>query len=378
MAGVPDENPWRGMKIKNGDVLETVEGRAACPKCKKSRKYFCYTCYVPMAELESHVPKVKLPIKIDIIKHANEIDGKSTAAHAAVIAPDDVTIYTYPCIPDYTSEKNVVLIFPGKNALSIQEYVDKHSNTQKSNSEDDEPLAKRSSLSSNIPINRAVFIDSTWNQSRGIYKDQRLREIPCVVIQSRISQFWRHQHGSPRWFLATIEAVHQFLVEVHIICKLGCNEIIQSEEQQGTSGRGVAESASDSSKELREPSDKSASEDSQINSSDTADQISISNPKEDDEEIDAQNKNSSDEKILAKSKLPDKQPSKFVKNLALCRGIRTDSGEDPGINLCGPDQWEGKYGGDYDNLLFFFKFMYYKIHSLYDHENLRSYQRDMV
>lgn len=49
----------------------------------------------------------QLPIKIDIIKHASEIDGKSTAAHAAVIAPEDVTIYTYPCIPDYSTEENV-------------------------------------------------------------------------------------------------------------------------------------------------------------------------------------------------------------------------------------------------------------------------------
>lgn len=137
MGTSSDENPFNGMKIKDWTVLEKLEGRAVCPKCNKSRKYFCYTCYIPVPGLDEHVPKVKvssnfpfiyfclgnrhvlffnsmtsayifqLPVKIDIIKHASEIDGKSTAAHAAVIAPDDVTIYTYPCIPDYSSDENV-------------------------------------------------------------------------------------------------------------------------------------------------------------------------------------------------------------------------------------------------------------------------------
>ena len=47
----------------------------------------------------------QLPIKVDIIKHPSECDGKSTAVHAGVICPDDVTIHTYPCIPDYRQDK---------------------------------------------------------------------------------------------------------------------------------------------------------------------------------------------------------------------------------------------------------------------------------
>jgi hypothetical protein len=50
---------------------------------------------------------LQLPVTIDIIKHSREIDGKSTAIHAALLAPDDVTIYTYPCIPDYGSDERV-------------------------------------------------------------------------------------------------------------------------------------------------------------------------------------------------------------------------------------------------------------------------------
>lgn len=356
MSNSSDENPFQGMKIKDFKVLDELEGRAVCPKCNKSRKYFCYTCYIPVPGLEQHVPKVKLPVKIDIIKHASEIDGKSTAAHAAVIAPDDVTIYTYPCIPDYSTDENVVLIFPGKNALSIQEYVDKSINESCGGEDVDssEPLAKKPYTPVEVPISRAVFIDSTWNQSRGIYKDQRLREIPCVVIQSRISQFWRHQHGSPRWFLATIEAIHQFLVELHIICKLGFNNVTENAEQI----KNIAPPEEDlGALELKSSISNSEGHKNPMTTS--------------------QSKTESDE-YVERSSRPDKQPSKFVKNLALCRGIRSDSGGDPEINLCGPDQWVGKYGGDYDNLLFFFQFMYHKIHSIYDHDTLKSYKRDIV
>lgn len=57
----------------------------------------------------------------------------------------------------------------------------------------------------NLPIKRAVFIDSTWNQCKSIFNDSRVNCLRTVVLQNRLSQFWRHQKDSPRWFLATIE-----------------------------------------------------------------------------------------------------------------------------------------------------------------------------
>lgn len=171
-------------------------------------------------------------MKIDIIKHKHEIDGKSTAAHAAVLASDDVSIYTYPDIPNYDQE-NVVLIFPSFHAIEIDQLF------QKENLDEITPehvgipkgwnkstLMKQKQVCGanmkqtrsidKLPISKAIFIDSTWNQSKGIYKDERLNKILAVVLQNRISQFWRHQKGSPRWYLATIEAIHQFLLEIHL------------------------------------------------------------------------------------------------------------------------------------------------------------------
>lgn len=57
----------------------------------------------------------------------------------------------------------------------------------------------------NLPIKKAVFIDSTWNQCRAIFKDERIKRLRPIILQNRLSQFWRHQKGSPRWYLATIE-----------------------------------------------------------------------------------------------------------------------------------------------------------------------------
>lgn len=165
---------------------------------------------------------------MDIIKHKHEIDGKSTAIHGAILAPNDVKIYTYPDIPDYNDEDRVFLIYPSMKASDVTSLFHDFENL----TIEDDPKEKRtlminyfndnnkseSKLSEleELPIKKAVFIDSTWNQSRGIYKDERLKSLPCLVIQNRASQFWRHQKGSPRWYLSTIEAIHQFLLETHL------------------------------------------------------------------------------------------------------------------------------------------------------------------
>lgn len=57
-----DANPFLGMKISEPTVLNNLEGRRPCPKCGKSRKYFCYTCYVPIDDLSDKLPVIKVII----------------------------------------------------------------------------------------------------------------------------------------------------------------------------------------------------------------------------------------------------------------------------------------------------------------------------
>ncbi|XP_046466396.1 tRNA-uridine aminocarboxypropyltransferase 1 [Neodiprion pinetum] len=272
-----DRAPFVKLKIRDAKILDSIQGREICDKCYKSRKFFCYSCCTPVID-ERYIPRVKLPIKIDIIKHPREIDGKSTAIHAALIAPEDVRIYTYPEFPEILVDDKVVLIFPSKTACSIEDLF-----TRKV---DHGGHSKEQRIHNEFPITRAIFIDSTWHQTKSIYKDPRLRELDCVVLKSRISQFWRHQKSSPRWYLATIEAIHQFLVELH------------------TNAFGALENYS------AEPLEA----------------VEAENPTDD----------------IAESFLTH------------------------------------KYSGQYDNLLYFFKYMYEKIHSIYDHDKLWAYKRPLI
>ena len=106
-----------------------------------------------------------------------------------------------------------------------------------------------------------------------------LLDLPCVILKSRISQFWRHQKKSPRWYLATVEAIHEFLVELH------------------TSAFGIME------------------------------------------------------------------------DYALKKNEDDQNDADTSTEL---------YAGQYDNLLYFFKYMYEKIHTIYDHDKLWAYKRPLI
>ncbi|KAF8795790.1 DTW domain-containing protein 1 [Argiope bruennichi] len=190
-------DPFSSMRIDDSQFLDNLPTRGICSVCNRSRKYYCYTCYVPVKEISDRLPKINLPIKIDIIKHPKEVDGKSTSAHAAVLAPDDVKIYNYPDFPSYDNEK-VLLIFPGKSAVPFQEWWNKAIHSQESS---DRPKC-------------IIFIDSTWRQSKAMYNDSRLQSLPCVILSEYKSVFWRHQKGKPDTYLATIEAIYYFLREL--------------------------------------------------------------------------------------------------------------------------------------------------------------------
>ncbi|CAJ1049360.1 LOW QUALITY PROTEIN: DTW domain-containing protein 1 [Xyrichtys novacula] len=234
------KQPLQGLKLASHEVLKKAQqkGRLICTKCGGSRMFFCYTCCSLLGVTQQEIPLLKLPVKIDIIKHPNESDGKSTAIHAKILAPSDVTIYTYPCIPDYEKDK-VVLVFPGSEAVSIQDMMQCLHAQADSRSRDssDEPCIKRlkkeegSDIDTNpesgtpdemkgsesrvFPLQRVVFIDSTWNQTNKISTDERLQGFVRVELKTRKTCFWRHQKGKPDTYLATIEAIYYFLKDYH-------------------------------------------------------------------------------------------------------------------------------------------------------------------
>ena len=48
------------------------------------------------------------------LKHPQERDGKSTAVHAKILAPDDITMYIHPDLPTYPDTSKLLLLFPKK------------------------------------------------------------------------------------------------------------------------------------------------------------------------------------------------------------------------------------------------------------------------
>ncbi|XP_003969880.1 tRNA-uridine aminocarboxypropyltransferase 1 [Takifugu rubripes] len=240
------EQPLQSLKLASHAVLEEAQqrGRLKCSKCGGSRKFFCYTCCSLVGVTREEIPLIKLPVKIDIIKHPNETDGKSTAIHAKILAPNDVTIYTYPCIPDFEKDK-VVMVFPGPQAVSVQDMIQclhDQSNSRLHHTSY-EPMKKRlkcddlggstcteesfqtgssDTTKGSEPrqrlLQRVVFIDSTWNQTNKISTDERLQDLLQVELKMRKTCFWRHQKGKPDSYLATIEAIYYFLRDYHKYC----------------------------------------------------------------------------------------------------------------------------------------------------------------
>uniref|UniRef100_A0A8C5MCG6 tRNA-uridine aminocarboxypropyltransferase 1 n=1 Tax=Leptobrachium leishanense TaxID=445787 RepID=A0A8C5MCG6_9ANUR len=221
------------LQISSHDVLAAAQkkGRSKCPKCKGSRMFYCYTCYVPVESVPTEeIPHVKLPLKIDIIKHPNENDGKSTAAHAKLLAQDAVTVHTFPCIPDYHEQKNeIILVFPGKDSVSLKDSILLLNNYEDKNKASHvyEPPTKQTKLSTEHDtgekqengkvklkgLKKVVFIDSTWNQTNKIIADERLQDLVTVELTERKTCFWRHQKGSPDTYLSTIEAIYYFMTD---------------------------------------------------------------------------------------------------------------------------------------------------------------------
>lgn len=183
----------------------------------------------------------------------------------------------------------VVLVFPGPGAVSVQDMMQcLHNRTDsRSHNPSGEPCIKRlkrdedathsegtpdevkGSESRAFPLERVVFIDSTWNQTNKISTDERLQGnherlhlcsfskssdclwllganlppspslfnmiSPCVLgfsltdmcslsdllqveLKMRKTCFWRHQKGKPDTYLATIEAIYYFLKDFHEHC----------------------------------------------------------------------------------------------------------------------------------------------------------------
>jgi DTW domain-containing protein YfiP len=204
------------------DVLSQMK-RTTCPGCKKKYKYFCYKCMKPVPTVDNEdptkqIPQFSLPLKVIVIQHKNERKGKSTAIHAKIVCPESVEVYEYPDIPQelVDNAENALLLYPSPDAITVEEVIQNNARIEENKKlTDNQSTSSTSDANTGSLFKYVVFIDSTWQQSKSIFRDARLEKITRAKITAQKTKFWRYQqHGDE--FLATIEAIYFFFREYSV------------------------------------------------------------------------------------------------------------------------------------------------------------------
>lgn len=173
--------------------------RTACPRCGRSRSSYCNDCVLV---LEEPPPQpIRLPCKFDIVQHW-ETNARSTALHAALLAPGDVTLHRHAgtatsrrCdllnlqLPDFDPATTVVL-FPGG------------------------PHTEVVGQPGCAPFRRVVLLESSWKKAHGLLRHPKLAGLRCVQLPAgHLSDFcWRRGDGGFRGAVdggvSSIEAIY--------------------------------------------------------------------------------------------------------------------------------------------------------------------------
>ena len=154
------------LKLASFEPLErmNLEERQYCPKCKKSCKFYCYQCIIPIGPHSGSFPKLQLPVDVTIISHPKEKKSKSSSIPQMVIAPDNIKLISTADAPvirqPEDSYDSVVLLFPGEYAKEMTDLSEAELKA----------------------IKKVVIIDSTWNQTRRYMYSENIRDLKMVKI----------------------------------------------------------------------------------------------------------------------------------------------------------------------------------------------------
>ncbi|KAH9416947.1 DTW domain-containing protein 1 [Dermatophagoides pteronyssinus] len=160
------DDPFDKFQIDDCNILNQINDRFICEKCHRSRLYYCYTCFELSPELIGKIPEIRLPIKIDIIKHPQELNGKSTSIHSIILSPKDVRIFTYPQMPDDWYDLNkIFLLFPKPGSKTVSDFLHHYYYNEDDDNNDEQPTKQQQQQQcfrydkKEFPIERIVVID---------------------------------------------------------------------------------------------------------------------------------------------------------------------------------------------------------------------------
>lgn len=164
--------------------LHQQRERHDCSKCGKKRLFFCYDC-LTVTHPDTHPPSLPLPLNVYVLFHPGELRSKSTSLAAATISPD-IHVIEYPEVPSALLPDNTLLLYPSEDSVDLME------------------------IDNLEQYKNVVFVESTWQKSKGVANDKRVTAFKHVRIPSQTTLFWRFQNNDPT-HLATVEAIYFFL-----------------------------------------------------------------------------------------------------------------------------------------------------------------------
>ncbi|KAL6066944.1 tRNA-uridine aminocarboxypropyltransferase [Balamuthia mandrillaris] len=232
-----------------------AKGTHQCPKCNAKRALYCWNCYEPsvpiasvgesphrgvkktnknkQAKRESIVGEERrqpeghalvLPLRIDIVIHPSLRPSRCTSIHAAVLCPrEQVRVFTaFPNgIPRYDPTTTVVL-FPSKDATYLKDVVWPASDPD---DEQNQPWRR---------IERAVFIESTWEGADLVLNHEHIRQLPRVKLgPGKETFFWRFQPLGNHC-LSTIEAIYYLCCEFEQLKRELVPSLDSAQEEAGS------------------------------------------------------------------------------------------------------------------------------------------------
>jgi hypothetical protein len=179
----------RELCTKHSDISLLPKGRHPCPSCGSNRAWYCGDCLVAVPGPGYTLPRLRLPLKVDVLRGSEENSAKSTAAHAAVLAPDDVKVHYLPSFPTYSDPKRTLLLYPSPTSVPV------------------------SALDLDA-YDALMVVDTTWQRVGGVMQTPEMVRMPHthVHLSNYHTLFWRHQPLGPAC-LSTAEALYYFFRE---------------------------------------------------------------------------------------------------------------------------------------------------------------------
>lgn len=221
------ENPPTALELVYRLSLDTKSlpnSRIKCMKCSRTCNWYCPTCLVSVLP---STPRVRLPIRLDILRGRDEIDSKSTSAHALALAPDDSRIFFLPSFPVYTDPRRVLVLYPCPSSVPISKLADVALENVKDKCIRESTLfdeaVERTELEKDLAsrFDAVLVVDSTWNKVGGVMQMPQMRSLlasgaaTSVHIAKYHTLFWRYQPLGPQC-VSTIEAIYYFYRELFI------------------------------------------------------------------------------------------------------------------------------------------------------------------